>query len=174
MAFVGRPPVPSALRGALLLDFPLHSSCDAVPYGPGPACTALWECWTRPAERGERWTDPREREFPIGKGLAGRCRRHRPGTSPGGWHDARRQMTGVQICTPCCLRRPAPQGVQHQPAEGRFPGSWSRRRGNPPPRTGSGPSLASHAAPRAFRGATPRANQGHRGDNGIPYPGESG
>ena len=190
MAFMGRPPVPSALRipsalrRALLLDFPLYFSCAAVPpMDLVQPVLALWEFRTRPAERGVEVDgsvidNPREREFSTGRGPAGRCRRHRPGTSPGGWRDARQQMTGVQICPPCCLRRPAPQRVQHQPAEGRFPGRWSRRRGNLCPGPAQGrpwPATQPHgAAPRALRGVTPRANQGHRGDNGIPSQGESG
>ena len=106
VAFMGRPTVPSALRRVrrvLLLDFPLYFSCPAVLMDLVQPVLALWEFLTRPAERGERWTDPRERELPTGRVPAGRCRRHRPGTSPGGWHAARRQINSGQICTPCFL-----------------------------------------------------------------------
>ena len=110
------------------------------------------------------------------------AREHHPGTSPGRWHAARRQMTGGQICTPCCLRRPAPQGVQHQPAKSRFRGDGpGDEEISVPDRLRSvlahprSPTGQPHgAAPRDFRGVTPRANQEHRSNNGIPSPGESG
>ena len=44
------------------------------------------------------------------RGPAGRCRRHRPGTSPGGGHDASRQVNRLQISTSRRLQRPAPEG----------------------------------------------------------------
>ena len=165
VAFMGRPPVPSALRRVrrvLLLDFPLYFSCAAVLMDQVQPVLALWEFWTRPAERGERWTDPRERELPTGRGPAGRCRLHRPGTSPGGWHAARRQINRVQICTPCFLRRSAPEGFiagrQRAVSEGLVPETREISSIPGPAQACSWPAMQPHrAAPRAFRGATPRA-----------------
>ena len=159
VAFMGRPPVPSALRRVrrvLLLDFPLYFSCAAVLMDLVQPVLALWEFWARHAERGERWTDPRERELPTGRGPAGRCRRHRPGTSPDGWHAARRQMTGVQICTPSVSGALPPRGSV-QARKRPFPGVFVPETRKYPSRTGSGTLLAIYATPRAFRGATPRA-----------------
>ena len=44
------------------------------------------------------------------RGPAGRCRRLRPGTSPGGGHAASRQVNRLQISTSRRLQRPAPEG----------------------------------------------------------------
>ena len=69
---------------------------------------------------------------------------------------------------------PASRRVQRKSARGRLRRfSWRRRGKSPPSRTGSGPFSAICPAPRPFRGATPRANQEHRGDNAITPPDES-
>ena len=125
VAFMGPASGPVSAPESTVTGFPSLFFLLRCPYGPGPARSALWEFLTRPAERGARWTDPREREFPTGREPAGWCRRHLPGTSPGGWHAARRQMNRVQICTPCRLRRagPADEGNLLHPGPAQ-PRSW--------------------------------------------------
>ena len=122
----------------------------------------------RSPELGQSRMDPGGREFPTGRGPAVLCRRHLTADGmlrDGRWAGCKSAHTAFpEVClpkgSPPAPKRPFPAVFLPETRK-------CRRRG------GSGPFLDICAAPRRIRGATPRANQEHRGDNAITPQDES-
>ena len=106
---------PSRTRAGDITGFP-SSLLSLTPSPSRPRSRLklhLRECRTRSPELAQSRTDPGGREFPTGRGPAGR------------WHAAGRQTSRVQICTSRFFRGLPPEGFAAGPQEavsGRFLG----------------------------------------------------